>query len=97
MSSPTTEVGPGWWAFVAFFFLAVGLWLLMRSMFTRLRRMRLAEADRQAQERGRRAEREVSGALGDRPVEGERRRREVGDEGEDGEGVEDLVEPEPPR
>lgn len=97
MSSPSTEVGPGWWAFVAFFFLAVGLWLLMRSMFTRLRRMRLAEADRRAAERDRRAQDQVSDALRDRPVKGQGRGREVRDEGEDGEGVEDLVEPEPPR
>ncbi|MBA4083372.1 MAG: hypothetical protein C0493_00240 [Kytococcus sp.] len=45
MSAPSTEVGPGWWAFVAFFFLAIALWLIMRSMFTRLRRMNLAQKD----------------------------------------------------
>ncbi len=43
MNSPSTEVGPGLLAFVVFFFLAVALWLLMRNMFVRLRRMNLAE------------------------------------------------------
>lgn len=43
MNSPSSEVGPGFLAFVAFFFLAVCLWLLMRNMFTRLRRMSLAQ------------------------------------------------------
>ena len=44
MNSPSTEIGPGFWAFVAFFFLAIALWIIVRSMFTRLRRMRIAEA-----------------------------------------------------
>ena len=52
MNTPSTEVGPGLWAFIAFFFLAVALWLLMRSMFTRLRRMTIADrAERQRLER----------------------------------------------
>ena len=55
MKTPSTEVGPGMWAFVAFFVLALALWLLMRSMFTRLRRINLAERDR-AEEARRRAE-----------------------------------------
>lgn len=46
MNFPIDEIGPGWWAFVAFFFLAIALWLLMRNMFTRLRRMRLADEQR---------------------------------------------------
>ncbi|WP_370894369.1 hypothetical protein [Janibacter sp. GXQ6167] len=48
MNQPSSVVAPGWWAFVAFFVLSVGLWLLMRSMFTRLRRMNLAEREREA-------------------------------------------------
>lgn len=46
MNFPIDDVGPGFWAFVAFFFLAICLWLLMRNMFTRLRRMRLADEQR---------------------------------------------------
>ena len=52
MNSPSTEVGPGLLAFIVFFFLAVALWLLMRNMFVRLRRMNLAErAEQQRRER----------------------------------------------
>ncbi|WEV76634.1 hypothetical protein O9K63_08395 [Janibacter cremeus] len=50
MSAPSTEVGPGFLAFVVFFFLAVVLWLLMRSMFTRVRRMNLAQRAQEQQE-----------------------------------------------
>ena len=53
MKTPSTEVGPGMWAFVAFFVLALALWLLMRSMFGRLRRINLAERDREQAERER--------------------------------------------
>ena len=89
MSSPSTEVGPGFLAFVVFFVLALALWLLMRNMFTRLRRMNLAERADEA----RRADGEPTGAGdeqavggreespeasgGDRPEEGERGGREV--------------------
>ena len=90
MKTPSTEVGPGMWAFVAFFVLAIALWLLMRNMFTRLRRMNLAEKQRQQEaERARQelAERargmdvprgtQDSAGLGDGPEEGERRGDEV--------------------
>lgn len=97
MSAPSTEIGPGWWAFVAFFFLAGCLWLIMRNMFARLRRMRLAESERERLERETRARDGASAVLRDRAVEGQGGRGEVRDEGQDGEGVEDLVEPEPPR
>ncbi|MCT1620358.1 hypothetical protein ACWDHH_02890 [Janibacter hoylei] len=49
VNSPSTEVSPGIWAFIVFFVLALALWLLMRNMFTRLRRMNLAERDAQRQ------------------------------------------------
>ena len=49
MSTPSTEVGPGFLAFVVFFSLALALWLLMRSMFARVRRVNLAQ---RAQESG---------------------------------------------
>ena len=97
MNSPSTEIGPGFWAFVAFFFPAIALWIIVRSMFTRLRRMRIAEAHRVEEERAERARTDASDALRHRPVERQGSRDEVRDEGQDGEGVEDLVEPEPPR
>lgn len=83
MNTPSTEIGPGWWAFVAFFFLAIALWLIVRSMFTRLRRMRIAEAHRVEQERAERAREDASGALRDRSVERQGGGDEMRDEGED--------------
>ena len=87
MNTPSTEVGPGWWAFVAFFFLAIALWLLMRNMFVRLRRMNLVQREEQAEEDRAREEllrrsRESdlpkdSGGLGDGPEEGQGRSSEV--------------------
>ncbi|CAN7331522.1 hypothetical protein [Knoellia sp. LjRoot47] len=37
--TPSQAAAPGVWAFVAFLFLVVSLWLLMRNMNARLRRM----------------------------------------------------------
>ena len=37
--TPSQQAAPGLWAFLAFVFLAVALWLLMRNMNARLRRM----------------------------------------------------------
>ncbi|KGN37414.1 hypothetical protein [Knoellia subterranea] len=37
--TPSQQAAPGLWAFVAFLFLAIALWLLMRNMNSRLRRM----------------------------------------------------------
>jgi len=48
MGTPTTDIGPGLGAFVAFFLLAVLLWFLMRNMNARMRRMAYAERDRAA-------------------------------------------------
>jgi hypothetical protein len=39
-------IGPGIWGFVAFFVLAIALWLLVRNMNTRLRRMAYRDRDR---------------------------------------------------
>ena len=39
-------VGPGIWGFIAFFVLAIALWLLVRNMNTRLRRMAYTDRDR---------------------------------------------------
>ena len=39
-------IGPGIWGFIAFFVLAVALWLLVRNMNARLRRMAYSDRDR---------------------------------------------------
>lgn len=53
MGEPST-IGPGLGAFIAFFCLAIALWLLMRNMTARMRRMAYRERERiaalQAQE-----------------------------------------------
>jgi len=38
-SGDNLPIGPGIWGFIAFFVLAVALWLLVRNMNARLRRM----------------------------------------------------------
>ena len=45
MNTPSTSVSPGLGGFLAFFVLALALWLLMRNMNARLRRMRFREED----------------------------------------------------
>ncbi|MFV0461601.1 MAG: hypothetical protein ACK5MP_00150 [Nostocoides sp.] len=54
MTTPSTEVSPGLLGFFVFFILAVVLWLLMRNMNSRMRRMSYRQrdahrTDRQAQ------------------------------------------------
>ncbi len=39
-------IGPGVWGFIAAFVLALALWLLMRNMSGRMRRMAYRERDR---------------------------------------------------
>ncbi len=39
MNTPSTAVSPGLGGFLAFFVLAIALWLLMRNMNARMRRM----------------------------------------------------------
>jgi hypothetical protein len=41
----TLPIGPGIWGFIAFFVLAVALWLLVRNMNARLRRMAYRERE----------------------------------------------------
>ncbi|HEV7173140.1 hypothetical protein [Pedococcus sp.] len=50
---PSTLVSPGIWGFIAFFVLAVALYLLMRNMNARMRRMsyRAEELQREAEDR----------------------------------------------
>ena len=45
MGEPST-IGPGLGAFIAFFCLAIALWLLMRNMTARMRRMAYRERER---------------------------------------------------
>jgi hypothetical protein len=52
-------VGPGIWGFIAFFVLAIALWLLVRNMNARLRRM--AYSDRERSEAAEAAAREAEG------------------------------------
>lgn len=50
--APSAMVSPGLWGFVAFFVLALALYLLMRNMNARMRRMsyRAEERQREAEE-----------------------------------------------
>lgn len=41
-------IGPGIWGFIAFFVLAIALWLLVRNMNARLRRMAYRDRDESA-------------------------------------------------
>ena len=80
MDTPSTSIGPGLGAFIAFFVLAVVLWLLMRNMNGRMRRMAYKEQQRVADLEAREAEREAA----------ERPQRP-----QDDPVVEPVVEPEP--
>ena len=71
-------VGPGIWGFIAFFVLAVALWLLVRNMNSRLRRMAYTDRERAqaaeaaaAAEAARRGETGEADRAADRPVTGE--------------------------
>jgi flagellar biosynthesis/type III secretory pathway M-ring protein FliF/YscJ len=44
------SVTPGLWGFLVVFILAIVVWLLMRNMTQRLRRLRFREQERQARE-----------------------------------------------
>jgi len=73
--APSSLVSPGLWGFVAFFVLALALYLLMRNMNARMRRMsyrsqELAkEAERAEQERRARKERPSGPTASDVPRE----------------------------
>lgn len=51
-SGGNLPVGPGLWGFIAAFVLALALWLLMRNMNSRMRRMAYRERQRLEQEQG---------------------------------------------
>jgi hypothetical protein len=63
--APSAMVSPGLWGFLAFFVLALALYLLMRNMNARMRRMSyrseelVREAEAEAAERKARKERDV--------------------------------------
>jgi hypothetical protein len=46
MNPPSSDIGPGLGAFLAFLTMALLLWLLMRNMNARMRRMAYRERDR---------------------------------------------------
>ena len=49
--SGNLPIGPGVWGFLALFVLAIALWLLVRNMNSRLRRMAYREHERVEAER----------------------------------------------
>jgi len=65
--TPSQQAAPGLWAFVAFLFLVISLWLLMRNMNARLRRMSYKQkaAEQEAAERA-----SGDGARGAEPATG---------------------------
>ena len=63
MNTPSTSVSPGLGGFLAFFLLAIALWLLMRNMNKRVRRM----AYREEQEEAARRAAEAASARGEGP------------------------------
>jgi hypothetical protein len=56
VNTPSTSISPGLGGFLAFFVLALALWLLMRNMNARMRRMSY-----KAEEEARRAQEEAAG------------------------------------
>ena len=67
MDTPSSSIGPGLGAFIAFFVLAVVLWLLMRNMNSRMRRMAYKEQQRVADVEAKEARREAATG-GDQPM-----------------------------
>ena len=65
MDTPSTSIGPGLGAFIAFFVLAVVLWLLRRNLNGRMRRMAYKEQQRVAELEAREAEREAGATPAD--------------------------------
>ena len=85
MDTPSSSIGPGLGAFIAFFVLAVVLWLLMRNMNGRMRRMAYKEQQRVADMEAEEAHREA--AKGEKPTR-------PGSEGEPPQEA-DRADPEP--
>ncbi len=62
----TYTIGPGFWGFVAFFVMAIALWLLVRNMSGRLRRMAYQERERDGA--GSDLKQTVTGSPAERPA-----------------------------
>ena len=73
MDTPSSAIGPGLGAFVAFFLLAVALWLLMRNMNGRMRRMAYREQQRVAEIEARDEAKKRSDKARDEPPQDEAR------------------------
>jgi flagellar biosynthesis/type III secretory pathway M-ring protein FliF/YscJ len=63
VNTPSTSVSPGLGGFLAFFLLAIALWLLMRNMNKRMRRMTYRE-EQEAAARAKRGEAPATSADG---------------------------------
>jgi hypothetical protein len=87
--APSSLVSPGIWGFLAFFVLAVALYLLMRNMNARMRKMsyRAEELQRQADAEAteRKATKDGRGRLPGGPAPG----------GDEGDGREQTGDPQP--
>ncbi|MDV3220336.1 hypothetical protein [Intrasporangium sp.] len=66
--SGNLPIGPGVWGFIALFVLAVALWLLVRNMNSRLRRMAYREHERREAERAAEGEQDDTDS-GPKPTE----------------------------
>jgi hypothetical protein len=72
MDTPSTSIGPGLGAFIAFFVLALVLWLLMRNMNGRMRRMAYKEQQRVADLEAKETQRDAAkGGTTPTPVDSE--------------------------
>lgn len=87
MDTPSTSIGPGLGAFVAFFGVAVILWLLMRNMNGRMRRMAYREQQRVAEIE--------AGRTQDPPVKRKRKRADQAEQEEQGRSVVETGHEEP--
>lgn len=67
--TPSQQAAPGLWAFVAFLFLVISLWLLMRNMNARLRRMSYKQKAAEAEAAERASGDGPRGGRGDRDAE----------------------------
>ena len=68
--APSNDIGPGLWAFISFFALAVALWLLMRNMNARVRNISYrarADEDAAAAARAAREQGQAAGTSSDAP------------------------------
>ncbi|GGB82743.1 hypothetical protein N798_09655 [Knoellia flava TL1] len=81
--TPSQQAAPGLWAFVAFLFLVISLWLLMRNMNARLRRMSYKQKAAEQEAAGGEARQSPPVAESGPVVEGDGRGDVVRDERED--------------